>query len=113
MTGFLPPFYEKLCGRFPAVCDGHEAFAGACHEAGPLDPRTRHLVKLGIAVGARYRGAVQSQARQSLEAGAARDEIEHVALLAGTTVGFPSSVAALKWIDDMLEARGADTAGRA
>lgn len=110
MSDYLPPFFRELRARYPEVCEGHEAFAGACHAAGPLDGKSRHLVKLGIAIGARYRGAVQSQLRQSLEAGATREEVEQVALLAGTTVGFPSSVAALQWMDLVFEAREAAAA---
>ncbi|MEN8374172.1 MAG: carboxymuconolactone decarboxylase family protein [Gemmatimonadota bacterium] len=109
MSEYLPPFFQKLRGRYPDVFDRHEALAGACHAAGPLDRKSRHLAKLGVAIGARYRGAVQSQVRQSLQAGATSEEIEQVALLAATTVGFPSSVAALKWIEEVLEAR--ETAG--
>jgi 4-carboxymuconolactone decarboxylase len=48
---------------------------------------------------------VRSHTRQALEAGATRDEIEHVALLAVTTTGFPNAVAALSWIDEVLKAR--------
>lgn len=107
MTEYLPPFYQEVSRRFPAVRQQHEALAAACHEAGPLDPKVRHLVKLGIAIGARYQGAVQSHVRQALEAGATREEIEHVALLSTTTTGFPNAVAALSWIADVLGARGA------
>lgn len=105
MNEFLPPFYRKIGRRFPSVIEQHDAFAGACHEAGPLDRKTRHLVKLGIAVGAGYQGGVASHVRQALEAGASREEIEHAALLAGPTVGFPAAVAALSWIEEVLEAR--------
>lgn len=105
MAEFLPPFYQEVSRRYPQVRDRHEAFAAACHEAGPLDAKVRHLVKLGIAIGARYQGAVQSHVRQVLEAGATREEIEHVAILAASTTGFPNTVAALSWIRDVLEAR--------
>lgn len=105
MTEFLPPMYEELGRRYPETRDRYEAFAAACHEAGPLDRKARHLVKLGIAVGARFRGAVQSQVRQALDAGATRQELEHVALLGASTTGLPNTVAALSWIDEVMEAR--------
>ena len=105
MTDVLPPFYKEIRERFPTIAERHEAFSGACHDAGPLDGRTRHLVKLGVAVGTRSRGAVQSQVRQLADAGVTRAEIEHVALLAATTAGFPVAVAALQWIDSIYRAR--------
>jgi hypothetical protein len=55
MAEFFPPFYREIAGRYPEVRDRHEAFAGACHEAGPLDRKHRHLERLGIAIGARFR----------------------------------------------------------
>ena len=36
----------------------------ACAEAGPLDAKTRELVKLGTAVGGRLEGAVHAHARR-------------------------------------------------
>ncbi|MBI4513666.1 MAG: carboxymuconolactone decarboxylase family protein [Gemmatimonadetes bacterium] len=107
MAEFLPPFYQDVARRYSVVRERHEAFAAACHEAGPLDPKIRHLVKLGIAIGARHVGAVQSHVRQALEAGATREELEHVALLAASTTGFPNTVAALSWIAEVLQARAA------
>ncbi len=108
MKEFLPPLYLRIRRRFPDIVEKHEAFAGACHDVGPLDQRIRHLVKLGIAIGASRQGAVASHVRQALEAGATREEIEHAALLAAPTVGFPAAAAALSWIEEVLEARATD-----
>ncbi len=108
MTEFLPPLYLRIRRRFPDFVEKHEAFAGACHELGPLDQRTRHLVKLGIAIGADRQGAVASHVRQALEAGATPAEIEHAALLAAPTVGFPAAAAALSWVEEVLAARAAE-----
>lgn len=47
-------------------------------------------------------GAVHSHARKCLAAGATAAEIRHAALQATTTIGFPSMMAALSWIDDVL-----------
>lgn len=105
MSDFLPPFYQKVAKRYPGVVEGHDALAAAGHEAGPLDAKTRHLVKLGITIGAGSIGGVQSHVRQALSEGASREEVEQVALLAASSVGFPATVAALSWIEDVLEAR--------
>jgi alkylhydroperoxidase/carboxymuconolactone decarboxylase family protein YurZ len=74
----------------------------AVHAAGPLDEKTRALVKLGIALGSQQEGAVHAHVRKSLEAGASADEIRHVALLSIPTLGFPATMAALTWIEDVL-----------
>jgi len=105
MTEFLPPHYLSIRRRFSDIVDKHSALADACYEAGPLDLKARHLVKLGVAIGVGSRGAVASHVRQALEAGASRAEIEHAALLAVPTAGFPAAAAALSWIDEVFEAR--------
>ena len=42
----LPLTYRKFSERFPAVVEAHSALGEATEEAGPLDDRTRSLVKL-------------------------------------------------------------------
>jgi 4-carboxymuconolactone decarboxylase len=69
---------------------------------GPLDKKTRELVKLGIAIGNRHEGGTHSHTRRALDAGATPDEVRHVALMALTTIGFPAAMAALTWVEDIL-----------
>jgi len=61
----------------------------AVHQAGPLDDKTRALIKLGISTGARLEGAVHSHVRKALDAGATPAELKQVALLALPTIGLP------------------------
>lgn len=72
-------------------------------DAGPLDDKTRALVKLGVCVGGWLEGSVHSAVRKALEAGATRDEIRHAVVVALPTIGFPSTMAALSWADDVLK----------
>jgi alkylhydroperoxidase/carboxymuconolactone decarboxylase family protein YurZ len=74
----------------------------ALGEGGPLDGKTSALVKLAIAVGALREGAVHSHTRRALEAGCTPDELRHVGVLAITTIGFPSTMAAMSWVEDIL-----------
>ena len=104
--------FETFRKRYRSVYDAYEALGGAAHEAGPLDQKTRELVKLGMAVGGRLEGAVRSHAPGTQaaglgarEAGATPQEIEHVVLLAVTTVGFPTAVAAFTWVEELLAPR--------
>ena len=105
MAGYLPKPYSTFLDRYPDVAGAHEAVGRAVGAAGPLDLRTRHLVQLGVAVGAMSEGAVKSHARRAIEAGAGPDEVRHVVLLSLPTCGFPGVVACLGWVDEVLEAR--------
>ncbi len=80
----------------------YEALGEACAKAGPLDAGTRELVKLGMAIGGRLEGAVHSHTRRALQAGATPAQIRHVVALAAPTVGFPTTVAAFTWVEDVL-----------
>jgi alkylhydroperoxidase/carboxymuconolactone decarboxylase family protein YurZ len=98
----LPEPFQKLGRDHPQVHEAYEALAAAAHESGPLDDRTRRLVKLAIAVGARMEGAVRSHTWQAKEAGVTEVEMDHVVLLALTTIGLPSTVAARTWVASAL-----------
>ena len=73
-----------------------------CHRAGPLDARTRRLVKIGIATASGSEGAVHSAVRNALAEGVSPDEIRHAILLSITTIGFPNGQAALSWAEDVM-----------
>ncbi len=75
----------------------------AVHKAGPLDNKTRALIKLAISTGARMEGAVHSHTRKALEAGLSKDEIKQTILLALTTIGLPSTMAAMSWVQDITD----------
>jgi 4-carboxymuconolactone decarboxylase len=93
----LPEIYQEFVRDYGELARAVGELAGKLHDSGPLDSRSRRLVKLGIAVGAESEGAVRSHVRKGLEEGLSRAEIEHAILLSMTTVGFPSMIAALKW----------------
>lgn len=98
----LPEAFQKFSREYPKIHQAYEALAAAAHESGPLDERTRRLVKLAISVGARLEGAVRSHTRQAKEAGVTEAEMDHVVLLSLTTIGLPSMVAARTWVASAL-----------
>jgi len=98
----LPQSFQKFSADHPKVHEAYEALAKAAHESGPLDERTRRLVKLAISVGARLEGAVRSHTHQAREAGVTEAEIDHVVLLSLTTIGLPSMMAARTWVASAL-----------
>ncbi|NWN81947.1 MAG: carboxymuconolactone decarboxylase family protein [Halomonas sp.] len=99
----LPSGAGQVAEQFPEVWDAYAELGRACAESGPLDARTRRLVKLALAVGARSEGAVHSHARRALEEGETRDALKQVAMLSIPTLGLPRGVAALTWIEDITE----------
>lgn len=100
---YLPKIYQKFCDQFPAIFKSYEQLGQAARDAGPLDSKVQDLIKLGIAIGANSKGAVMSHTRKALASGATREEIVHTVLLALTTTGFPNMMAAMGWVDTVLE----------
>jgi alkylhydroperoxidase/carboxymuconolactone decarboxylase family protein YurZ len=100
----LPDVYLGFREDYPAVAAALDGLGEAVDGAGPLDERSARLVKLGLAVGALAEGAVKSNARKALAAGALPEEVRQVGMLAVTTCGFPAAIAGLGWIDEVLKA---------
>jgi len=98
----LPKSFQRFERANAAVVKAYEALGEACAKAGPLDAKTRELIKLGMAIGGRLEGAVHSHTRRGLEAGATPAEIRHVVALAASTLGFPTAVAAFTWVEEQL-----------
>lgn len=94
-----PKAFERFVRRFPELGEAW-ALASSAGREGPLDERTRLIVKLAIAVGATRESAVHSAVRKARAAGVDLAAMEQVAALGASTLGFPSSVAAFTWIHD-------------
>jgi 4-carboxymuconolactone decarboxylase len=99
---FLPKRYRDFRKRYPRIAAASDGLAESVAAAGPLNEKTRALIKLGIAIGAGLEGGVHSHARRARACGATAQEIRQAALLAISTVGFPPAMAALSWVDDIL-----------
>lgn len=99
----IPKRFLKFTEDYPEVAKAYEQLGGAVHNAGPLDEKTRALIKLAISTGARLEGAVHSHTRKAINAGCTAEEMRQIALLALPTIGLPSMMAALSWIDDIIE----------
>lgn len=100
---YLPKIYEKFIKAYPDVFKAYENLGVACRKAGPLDEKVQDLIKLGISIGANSRGGVMSSTRKALDAGASQEEVLQTVLLATTTTGFPNMIAALGWVESVLE----------
>jgi 4-carboxymuconolactone decarboxylase len=107
----LPRPYEWFKENYPEIWKAYDNLAALSHGAGPLSAKQRELVKLSMAIGARREGAVHSHTRRALEQGASKEEIFHLVLMGLTTLGFPSTIAALTWVKDELDGRARSTTG--
>jgi alkylhydroperoxidase/carboxymuconolactone decarboxylase family protein YurZ len=98
-----PKTYQEFIARFPELTKAWEAMGAAARADGTLDDRECRVVKLGIAIGAQHRGAVQAAVRQARAAGVTAEDIEQTAALAASTIGVPGAVAAWSWIRAALK----------
>lgn len=94
--------YQRFRKQYPDYFGAIEALGTAVRKAGPLDEQVIQLVQLGAAAAIRSEGAVHSHARRALEAGASPQQIRHALLSITSTIGFPTVIAALSWVDDVL-----------
>jgi 4-carboxymuconolactone decarboxylase len=100
---YLPEIYLDFEKEYPDIGKIYAELAQTVHEWGPLDAKTRRLVKLGVAIGLSSEGGVRSHVRRALSEGITEQEIRHAILMAFTTAGFPTMIAALKWAQEVFE----------
>ncbi len=93
----IPAAFKEFGARFPELAKAHETVGRAVDAAGPLDERTRALIKIGMCLGAGLESALKSHVRRALAAGASEAEIEQTIVLGMNTCGFPRTVAAWSW----------------
>lgn len=102
MKESLPEHFQNLVKEYPDVWAAHQKLTEACANAGPLDRKTRELVKVAISAAANQITAVQRHAVMAVQAGATHEEIYQTILLLITTIGFPRASAALQWARNAL-----------
>ena len=98
----IPETYQLFRKRYGSLVGAVEELGKAAKQAGPLDEKQAQLLQLAAAASIRSEGAVHSHTRRALEAGADVTEIRHALLLLTSTIGFPTVVAALSWVDDVI-----------
>lgn len=98
----LPEKFTNFKQDFPEIFEAYEKLGEIIHYSAKLDDKSRHLVKLALAIGAGLEGAVHSHTRKAIEIGCSKEEIHSVVLLSLTTLGFPSMMKSMTWVDDIL-----------
>jgi alkylhydroperoxidase/carboxymuconolactone decarboxylase family protein YurZ len=96
----LLSFARQAAAEKPELWRALQDLGEQASMAGPLDARTRRLVHLALAIGVGSEGAVHSHARRGVAEGLTPEELEHVAWLAVTTLGWPQAIKGVTWIRD-------------
>jgi 4-carboxymuconolactone decarboxylase len=97
-----PSVYQSFIETYPELAEAWGKI-GEAGRTGPLDEKTVRLVKLALAIGASREGAVHAGVRKAIAAGVSKEQMAQVVALAAGTVGFPSTVAAYSWIQDIVK----------
>ena len=106
----LPGAALHMAREHPEVWEAFQHLGEQASRAGPLDARTRRLIHLALAIAAGSEGATHSHARRGGSEGIGREELEHVAVLAITTLGWSQAIKGLTWVRDITRGRpGAPT----
>jgi 4-carboxymuconolactone decarboxylase len=98
----FPKWYSKTRQQYREYFEALENLGETVRKQGPLDERTSHLIQLAAAAAIRSEGSVHSHARRAIKAGATPEEIYHTIMLLTTTIGFPTTSAALSWVYDLV-----------
>lgn len=99
----IPRVFVDFTIEYPEVGKAYAQVGHAVHNSGPLEQKTRELAKLAMSIGAQKEGAVHSHTKKALAAGWTPEEIRHLVLLLLPTSGMPSMMAAMTWVNDILE----------
>jgi alkylhydroperoxidase/carboxymuconolactone decarboxylase family protein YurZ len=97
----LPGAARGIAQKHPDLWKAYQKLGEQASRAGPLEPRTRRLAHLAFAIASGSEGATHSHARRALAEGITAEELEHVALLAITTIGWSNAVKGLTWVRDI------------
>ena len=97
----LPGTAGLVAKEKPELWRAFQALGAAASAAGPLSEREQRLVNLALALAGDSEGATHSHSRRAMAEGLTAGELEHVAFLAVTTLGWPQAIRGLTWIRDV------------
>ena len=86
------------------IYQAYENYGKLIHEeGGPLEEKTRWLIKVAISTESQYRYALRTHILKALKAGCSLQEIEHAILLVAPTAGFPKTMLGLLILRKVIE----------
>ena len=100
---------DALIEKHPALYEAYAQFGKAVHEdGGPLDERTRWLIKVATSSALGYPKAQLTHMIKAMDAGCTAAELEHTILLLAPTAGFPCMMEAMERFHDFMRSRDAE-----
>jgi alkylhydroperoxidase/carboxymuconolactone decarboxylase family protein YurZ len=82
---------KYLTEKHGEIYEAYETYGKMVHEkGGPLDEKTRWLIKVALSVCCQYENALITHILKALKSGCSEEEIEHAILLTAPTSGFPT-----------------------
>jgi len=98
---------DALIARHPEIYDAYSEFGRTVHErGGPLDERTRWLVKVATSAALGLGKAQLTHMAKAVAAGCTAEELEHAILLIAPTAGFPRMMEAMERFREFLREEG-------
>ena len=95
---------DALIASHPDLYEAYAQFGKAVHEkGGPLDERTRWLIKVATSAALGYPKAQLTHMIKATEAGCTPEELEHAILLLAPTAGFPCMMEAMERLREFLK----------
>jgi 4-carboxymuconolactone decarboxylase len=101
----MPKWYAYTKEKHKNYIAALEQLGEAVRKEGPLDEKTSQLIQLAAAAAIRSEGSVHSHTRRAVKAGASPEEVFHAIILLTSTIGFPSTSAALSWAYESVGAK--------
>jgi alkylhydroperoxidase/carboxymuconolactone decarboxylase family protein YurZ len=98
-----PKRFVQFTNDHPKIAKAYSNLGDAVHNAGPLDEKTRALIKMAISGASRQEGGFHAHIRKGVMLGISKEEMQQVALLTLPTLGFPTMIMLLSWIDDIFD----------
>ncbi len=95
--------YTNVKQHHPKYIDAVEKLGETCKNAGPLDRKTSHLIQLAASIAVKSEGSAHSHTKRALEEGASHEEIRHTVIVLTNTIGFPTVMAGMSWVNDILD----------
>ena len=100
-----PKSYQRFKEKFPAVMEAYEQLGNACHWNGPLNPKTRELIKMESPWGRDWKVRPMPMFGWHGKPKPPLRRFGTPRCWATTTLGFSSMMRAMTWVNDVLEAK--------
>lgn len=86
------------------IYHAYECYGKLIHEeGGPLDEKTRWLIKVALSTSCQYHFALKTHILKALKCGCTKEEIEHAILLVAPTSGFPKMMEGLLILREIID----------